>query len=56
MATMSQITLPVFVKHLNALAACMKKAQAPRALMVRISIDVLALSGIIMPTPMNAAR
>jgi hypothetical protein len=28
MATMSQITVPVFVKHLNALAACMKKAQA----------------------------
>jgi len=28
MATMSQITLPVFVRHLNALAACMKKAQA----------------------------
>ena len=28
MASMSQITLPVFVKHLNALAACMKKAQA----------------------------
>ncbi|HKU71582.1 MAG TPA: DUF1993 domain-containing protein [Burkholderiales bacterium] len=28
MASMSQITLPVFVKHLNALAGCMKKAQA----------------------------
>ena len=28
MASMSQITIPVFVKHLNALAACMKKAQA----------------------------
>ena len=28
MATMSQITIPVFVKHLNALAGCMKKAQA----------------------------
>jgi len=28
MASMSQITIPVFVKHLNALAGCMKKAQA----------------------------
>lgn len=28
MASMSQITIPIFVKHLNALAACMKKAQA----------------------------
>lgn len=28
MASMSQITLPVFIKHLNALAGCMKKAQA----------------------------
>ena len=28
MASMSQITLPVFVRHLNALAGCMKKAQA----------------------------
>jgi hypothetical protein len=28
MATMSQITLSVFVKHLNALAGCLKKAQA----------------------------
>jgi hypothetical protein len=28
MATMSQITTPVFVKHLNALAGCLKKAQA----------------------------
>ena len=27
MASMSQISLPVFVKHLNGLAACMKKAQ-----------------------------
>src|SRR5262245_31618605 len=27
MATMSQISIPVFVKHLNGLAACMKKAQ-----------------------------
>ena len=27
MATMSQISIPVFVKHLNALAGCMKKAQ-----------------------------
>ena len=28
MASMSQISLPVFVKHLNGLAGCMKKAQA----------------------------
>ena len=28
MASMSQITLPVFIRHLNALAGCMKKAQA----------------------------
>jgi uncharacterized protein len=28
MASMSQITIPVFVKHLNALAGCLKKAQA----------------------------
>jgi hypothetical protein len=28
MATMSQITIPVFIKHLNALAGCLKKAQA----------------------------
>jgi hypothetical protein len=28
MASMSQITLPVFIKHLNALAGCLKKAQA----------------------------
>jgi hypothetical protein len=27
MASMSQITIPVFVKHLNALAGCVKKAQ-----------------------------
>ena len=28
MATMSQISIPVFVKHLNALAGCLKKTQA----------------------------
>lgn len=28
MPSMSQISLPVFVKHLNGLAGCMKKAQA----------------------------
>ena len=28
MASMSQISIPVFVKHLNALAGCLKKAQA----------------------------
>jgi len=28
MSSMSQISLPVFVKHLNGLAGCMKKAQA----------------------------
>ena len=28
MASMSQISLPVFIKHLNGLAGCMKKAQA----------------------------
>lgn len=28
MASMSQITIPVFVRHLNALAGCLKKAQA----------------------------
>jgi hypothetical protein len=28
MASMSQITVPVFIKHLNALAGCMTKAQA----------------------------
>ena len=28
MATMSQISIPIFVKHLNALAGCLKKTQA----------------------------
>ena len=28
MATMSQISVPIFVKHLNALAGCLKKTQA----------------------------